>query len=178
MTGQRKVAIRIMVFGAAIIIATSVAGFCGGLRLNLTPSYPLGIWRIEPINRVARAGDLVFICPPETAAFTLGVERGYIAKGLCPGGTGPLIKTIVGVAGQVIAVDERVIVDGAPLPNSTVRVADAEGRLLPNFTGGPVPKGFVFLHSNFGGSYDSRYFGPIPDAGILGLAVPIFVLAP
>lgn len=178
MMRQQKVAIRTLAFGAAIVTAASIAGFWGGLRLNLTPSYPVGIWRIEPLDREAMTGDLVFICPPDTPAFVLGLERHYLAKGLCSGGTGPLIKTIVAVAGQVIAIDLGVIIDGTALPNSAVHSVDAEGRTLPRFAGGRVPADFVFLHSDFGGSYDSRYFGPIPGEGILGFALPVFVLAP
>lgn len=174
---QKKVAASILAIGVGIVISVFVAGFWGGLRLNLTPSYPLGLWRIEPLDRKVAAGDLVFICPPETPAFVLAVNRGYLPKGLCPGGTGPLIKTVVAVAGQDVEIDTAVSIDGAILPSSTVRTVDAVGRPLPAFSGGRVPPNSVFLHSAFGGSYDSRYFGPLPVNGILGLANPILVLA-
>lgn len=172
---QRKFAIAALAIGAAIFGAIAGAGFWGGLRLNLTPSFPRGIWRIEHLGREAAVGDRVFICPPNTPAFVLGLERNYLLKGLCPGGMGPLIKTIVAVAGQVIDIETAVIIDGHALPNSVVRAADFADRRLPRFGGGPVPPGFVFLHSDFGGSYDSRYFGPLPASGILGLAVPVLV---
>lgn len=175
---QRKIAIGTLAVGAGTLLALAIVGFWGGLRLNLTPSYPLGIWRIQPIDREAVVGDLVFICPPDTQAFVLGVERGYLPAGLCPGGKGPLIKRVIAVAGQVIGIKDTVIIDGAVLPNSGVRSTDAEGRPLPRFAGGQVPVGFVFLHSDFGGSYDSRYFGPLPADGILGLATSVYVLAP
>lgn len=178
MSRQRKFAIRALTVGAAVFLALATGGFWGGLRLNLTPSYPLGIWRIQPIDREAVVGDLVFICPPDTPAFVLGVERGYLPAGLCPSGKGPLIKRVVAVAGQVIGIKDTVIIDGAALPNSGLRSTDAEGRPLSAFPGGQVPPGSVFLHSPFGGSYDSRYFGPLPADGILGLAAPVLVLAP
>ncbi|MCB1419113.1 MAG: S26 family signal peptidase, partial [Notoacmeibacter sp.] len=44
--------------------------------------------------------------------------------------------------------------------------------------GGVVPPDTVFLHSTLRGSYDSRYFGPILAAGILGLAKPVFTFTP
>ena len=34
--------------------------FVGGFRLNLTPSEPLGLWRIQPLHRTVSAGALVF----------------------------------------------------------------------------------------------------------------------
>ncbi|RUW00077.1 conjugal transfer protein TraF, partial [Mesorhizobium sp. M1A.F.Ca.IN.022.05.2.1] len=38
--------------------------------------------------------------------------------------------------------------------------------------------GFLFLHSDFAGSYDSRYFGPIPASGLLGRARPLLTFQP
>lgn len=178
MVRQRKIAIGALAVGAGILLTLAAGGFWGGLRLNLTPSYPLGIWRIEPLDREAVVGDLVFICPPTTPAFVLGVERGYLPTGLCPGGTGPLIKNVVAVAGQVVCIENAIVIDGVELPNSGVRSTDAEDRPLSPFASGQVPPGSVFLHSPFGGSYDSRYFGPLPADGILGLAASVFVLAP
>ncbi|MBE0581927.1 conjugative transfer signal peptidase TraF [Devosia sp.] len=178
MVRQRKIAIGALALGAGILSALAAGGFWGGLRLNLTPSYPLGIWRIQPIDREAVIGDLVFICPPDTPAFVLGVERGYLPAGLCPSGTAPLIKTVVAVVGQVVEVGDSIVIDGIELPNSRIRSMDAEGRPLSVFAGGQVPPGSVFLHSDFDGSYDSRYFGPLPASGILGFAAPVLVLAP
>jgi len=177
MVRQRKLAIATLAIGVVIFGVIAGAGFGGGLRLNLTPSFPIGIWRIEHLGREVEIGDRVFICPPNTPEFALGLARKYMLKGLCPGGMGPLIKTIVAVAGQSIDIQAEVIIDGHKLPNSMVRSTDVQGRALPRFGGGPVPPGFVFLHSDFGGSYDSRYFGPLPASGILGLAVPVLVFA-
>jgi conjugative transfer signal peptidase TraF len=178
MERQRKVAIGALVVGTGILLALAVGGFWGGMRLNLTPSYPLGIWRIQPTNQEAVIGDLVFICPPDTPAFGQGVERGYLPTGSCPSGTAPLIKTVVAVAGHVVEVEDTIVIDGIGLQNSLVRSTDAEGRPLSAFVGGQIPPGFVFFDSDFGGSFDSRYFGPLPTDGILGLAEPVFVLAP
>lgn len=177
MARQRKVAAGVLAVGAGLLLTLVAGGFWGGLRLNLTPSYPLGIWRIEPLDREAVVGDLVFICPPDTAAFVLGVERGYLPTGLCPSGTAPLIKKVVAAAGQVVGIEGTIVIDDVALPNSGVHSTDAEGRPLSAFAGGQVPPGSVFLHSDFGGSYDSRYFGPLPADGILGLASPVYILA-
>jgi len=155
-----------------------VGGWTAGLRVNLTPSYPLGLWRIVPLYRGVGVGDLIFICPPQSADFDLARMRGYLRSGLCPGWFSPLIKTVVAVSGQQIDISMTVAIDGTRLAHSDVRRTDAEGRQLPVFAGGVVPSGQVFLHSNFAGSYDSRYFGPIPVEGLLGLAVPVFTSEP
>lgn len=164
--------------GATGIAMLVFAGHFGGLRLNLTPSYPLGIWRIEALDRAVSVGDLIFICPPANAAFALALERGYVRRGLCSGGFGPLIKTVAATAGQHITIAGSVSVDGQPIENSAVLGADAEGRAMRSVSGGPVPPGYLYLHSDYAGSYDSRYFGPIPAEGLLGLARPLLTITP
>jgi conjugative transfer signal peptidase TraF len=163
---------------AAALIGVVGAGYLGGLRINMTPSYPRGLWRIVPFERNVAVGDLVFICPPRTPEFAMAWERGYLRSGLCPGWLSPLIKTIAATPGQRVEIADGVRVDGAPLAYSDLRPADGEGRELVPHIGGLVPIGHLFLHSEFAGSYDSRDFGPIPDDGLLGLAQPVLTLAP
>lgn len=153
----------------------ATVGFIAGLRINLTASYPLGLWRIEPMAREVAVGDRIFICPPQAAAFALARERGYLGRGLCPGWFSPLIKTVVALAGQHVVIDGSITVDGVRLAHSFVRPIDGEGRALAPDAGGIVPAGKLFLFSEFAGSYDSRYFGPIPATGVLGLALPLMV---
>ncbi|TJW00043.1 MAG: conjugative transfer signal peptidase TraF [Mesorhizobium sp.] len=164
---------------AAFVIGGSVvAAISGGYRINLTPSEPLGLWRIVALERPAAAGDLVFICPPQTPAMRIARERGYIRFGTCPGGVAPLIKTIIAVAGQHVEIGAGVSVDGRPIAFSDVAPRDGNDRPLTPFAGGVVPDESVFLHSPFKGSYDSRYFGPLPALSVLGLAQQVLTYAP
>lgn len=182
-TGRRRWARRqgagaILAAGSLTVAAIAGGAWLGGFRLNLTPSEPLGLWRIDPLDRPAVAGDLVFICPPAGPVSAFGLERGYFRSGLCDGGAAPLIKTVAATAGRRILVAADVVIDGEPLPRSRLSPADGEGRSLSPWPGGVVPPGQLFLHSPFAGSYDSRYFGPVPEAGLLGLARPVLVFDP
>ncbi|WP_245500841.1 conjugative transfer signal peptidase TraF [Rhizobium sp. BK251] len=149
-----------------------------GYRINLTPSEPLGLWRIVTLNLPATVGDVVFICPPQTAAMKDARDRGYLRSGLCPGGYAPLIKTIVATEGTRLVIDRSVTIDGRALAHSDVRTIDGSGRTLFAFAGSSVPAGEVFVHSPFVASFDSRYFGPIPASGILGRAEEVLTFAP
>ncbi|WP_312223674.1 conjugative transfer signal peptidase TraF [Rhizobium rhizoryzae] len=149
-----------------------------GFRINLTPSEPLGLWRIVRPDRPILVGDLIFICPPETAAMREARVRGYLRFGLCAGWVAPLIKTVVATPGQAIEIADDVSVDGRPLPQSLVARLDGQRREMVHYDGGVVPPGAVFLHSEFPGSFDSRYFGPLPMDGILGLAREVWTYAP
>lgn len=163
---------------ACIPLALFGLGYGAGFRINLTPSYPLGVWRIETLNRDVRVGDRIFICPPLTEAFREARKRGYVRHGLCPGWLSPLIKTVVALPGQVVEIGTSVAIDGLALPQSAIRQGDGSGRELTPDPGGIVPPDTLFLFSTFRGSYDSRYFGPIPAAGVLGLAKPVFTFTP
>lgn len=162
----------------AVIVGLAAVAYMGGFRLNLTPSEPLGLWRIVALQRPVETGDLVFICPPVTASFEEARRRGHVRRGLCPGGFAPLIKTVAALPGQHVEIAENVTVDGRPLPSSIVRASDGEGRPITPFKTGIVPLRNLFLHSSFASSYDSRYFGPVPDTGLLGLARPVLTFDP
>lgn len=161
----------------ALLGTISVAWF-GDYRINLTPSEPLGLWRVVRLDRPAAVGDLVFICPPLTAAMREAQIRGYLRPGLCPGCVAPLIKTVIAVTGQRVEVGASVTVNQEPVPSSATAQRDGQGRPMTPFRGGIVPADYVFLHSAFAGSYDSRYFGPLPASNILGLAQEVLTYAP
>jgi len=172
---------RTLLFLAGAVVVMSVVAataLTGGYRLNLTPSEPLGLWRIEQLQRPVSIGDLVFLCPPTTAVFEEARRRGYLRRGLCVGGVAPLIKTVAALPGQRVEITDHVLVDGRLVPASSVWRTDGEGRVLLPDSGGVVPPHHLFLHSPFASSYDSRYFGPIPDSGLLGLARPVFTFDP
>ena len=87
-------------------------------------------------------------------------------------------ETVAALPGQHVKITDHVVVDGRSLAASVVRKADGEGRTITPYPGGVVPPGHFFLHSSFASSYDSRYFGPVPDSGLLGLARPILTFDP
>ncbi|NNH65926.1 conjugative transfer signal peptidase TraF [Rhizobium laguerreae] len=178
MTVQQRRAIVVLSMAALVAILLVVIAVAGGYRINLTPSEPLGLWRIVPLHRPAAVDDLLFICPPDTAAMRAARARGYLRSGSCPGGVAPLIKTVIAVAGQHAEIGVSVSVDGRGVSSSSLALRDGKGRPLTPFPGGIVPPGCVFLHSVFPGSYDSRYFGPVPISGILGLAQEVFTYVP
>ncbi|WP_259665665.1 conjugative transfer signal peptidase TraF [Rhizobium binae] len=168
----------VFVATAALLLGAILVAWFGCYRINFTPSEPLGLWRIVKFDRPAGVGDLVFICPPQTPVMREARVRGYLRSGLCPGAVAPLIKTIIAVAEQRVDIGTSVTVDGHPVRFSELALRDGQGRPMTPFGDGIVPAGHVLLHSAFAGSYDSRYFGPVPASGILGLAREVLTYAP
>ena len=175
---RRRGAIMLLSTSLVAIAGLVTAAVVGGYRLNLTPSEPLGLWRIEKLNRPLEAGDLVFICPPPTAIFEEARRRGYLRRGLCAGGFAPLIKMNAALPGQHVEITDHVVIDGGSLAASVVRKTDGEDRTITPYPGGIVPSGHLYLYSSFASSYDSRYFGSVPDSGLLGLARPVITFDP
>ncbi|PWE52588.1 conjugative transfer signal peptidase TraF [Metarhizobium album] len=175
---QRSNAVALLLVAAFIVGGSVAAAIIGGYRINLTPSEPLGLWRIVALDRSASAGDLVFICPPQMPVMREARERGYLRSGTCPSAVAPLIKTVIAVAGQQVEIGAGVTIDGRRVAFSALAERDGKGRPMKPYRGGIVPEESVFLHSPFRGSYDSRYFGPLPASGILGLAQQVLTYAP
>ncbi len=178
MSRQRSCTLVTLFVAADVLIVLFAAGWIGGLRINTTPSEPLGLWLIVPLTRSVLPGETVFVCPPDNAAMRQARQRGYLRPGLCPGGFGPLIKTVIAVAGQRVDVTDHIAVDRVPIPGSRIMEKDGQGRSLRHDQSGMVRAGEVYLHSDFIGSWDSRYFGPVPQSGVLGLAQEVLTYAP
>lgn len=175
---RRRGVIQFLAGAGIVTVGLASIAYIGGYRLNLTPSEPLGLWRIAALRRPVETGDLVFVCLPATTAFEEARQRGYLRRGLCAGGVAPLIKTVAALPGQRVEITDHVVIDGRTLPASVVRKTDGEGRALSPDPGGVVPPHHLFLHSSFASSYDSRYFGAVPESGLLGLARPILTFDP
>ena len=131
------------------------------LRINATPSLPMGLYRETNDGRAA----LVEFCPQEPYG-SFAAARGYRSVGNCPDGAGPLMKPVVASAGDLVELSGRgIAVNGVLLPNTAPRSMDSKGRPMQSWSQGQyrVPAGFVWVASSYNPwSFDSRYFGPIP----------------
>lgn len=161
------------VFGGCLIAGQQPAG---SLRINTTASMPIGVWTVADLGAVTRGQAVVFCLPGAAAARAMA--RGYIGRGGdCPDGSEALLKPIVAVAGDLVALGPAgVSVNGEPIADSAVLPADRAGRPVAAAAGGTVAPGTVWLmsgHDRF--SFDSRYFGAVPVANLRGAAFPLAV---
>ena len=142
-----------------------------GFRFNPTPSLPKGIYRIAP--GAPERGDLVAFCL-ESPWAALARERGYLGSGSCPSGLRPLLKYLAGLPGDAVTVTPDGIqvepVSGsASVWPAPVRREDSMGRSLPesSLRAGMIPDGMALALSGHPGSFDSRFFGLVPLAGMV-----------
>ena len=145
---------------APFLIPTSLR-----LLYNPSESAAIGWYKIEYLNEPQRGDLVVAYLSPE--AEQLASARGYLPRGI------PVIKTVWATSGDKICIeDEMLLVSGQPL----VRLlkSDRHGRSMPAWLDGclTLPDNQVLLISDLtDDSFDSRYFGPLPEANIIGRAV-------
>lgn len=165
--------------GAAAAVLLGLAGtYAAGFRVNVTASMPAGLWHVEGADTVTR-GMTVTACLPASALRSLGVARGYLAAGYCPGGLEPLVKPVAAVGGDVVEVRAAgIMVNGEALPGTAPLSMDSAGRAMQGVPVGRyhVPPGQVWLLSGHDPrSFDSRYWGPVSTANIVSAARPVWV---
>lgn len=160
-----------------VAIAAVAAAALGALRINVSESVPVGFYAVRP-GAAPERGALAVACLPAGLEH-LALARDYLQPGECPGGAEPVLKPVAAVAGDTVDVTAAGIsVNGVPVvPPALVR--DSKGRVVAAVPPGRyvVPTGAVWLLSAHSPrSWDSRYWGAVPAAGVRGEAWPLLVL--
>lgn len=157
--------------GIAALAAPALHGPAARWVYNPSDSVPRGWYRIEPFDPshpALHVGDIVLARLPAEAA-ALAAQRGYLPERI------PLLKRIGAMAPQRMCIAQRAVyVDDVPV--ALAREADGLGRSLPLWSHcRALRAGELFLLSATNpASFDSRYFGPIDAAAVLGRAQPMW----
>lgn len=135
---------------------------------NASASVPVGLYSARPAVN-ARLGDLVAAHAPAPVA-RLMAERHYLPLRV------PMLKHVAAVTGQRVCRSGAVIlIDGKPVAEARSR--DRLGRALPRWSGcRTLRTGEAFLlNPASAGSFDGRYFGPVPTSGIVAVIDPLWL---
>ena len=146
------------------------------LTYNPSDSVAVGWYRVDPLDRRTSSpprplsvGSIVLVPLPVEAA-ALAAQRGYLPTRI------PLLKRVGAVAPQeVCVIGGSVRIDG--VPSAAVLSADRWGRPLPSWSQcRRLRPGELFLLSVTNpASFDSRYFGPVSVAAVIGVARPVWL---
>jgi conjugative transfer signal peptidase TraF len=153
------------VLASGLVVSTLLTLLVGShfIGFNNSPSAaPVGFyWRTAP--RPGR-GKLVEVCLPEAVA-EFAITRGYIGYGSCLGGAESVGKIVLGIPGDTVTVDPATVLKTDSLRRPIGHVPFGSYR---------VPAGEVWLYGAARNSFDSRYFGAVPIAGICDNLTPLF----
>ena len=129
------------------------------LLINETRSVPPGIYRQRPDQKLSR-GSIVALRQPQTA-------RAYLRSLGAPSDMRLLKRVAAAPGDRVCRVNDEIEALGLVV---RVKPRDRRRRLLPSWTGcRRLGADEVFLLGDTGDSFDSRYFGPVPTAGLDGV---------
>lgn len=169
---KKRTSILILLVTAGFIAAPILAREAG-LRINITESAPVGLWMVGGESHVER-GRLVSICPPAVPVVKAMAAARPLYRGDCKESWMiPLLKPIAAIPGDTVTIrrDGNAAVNGRGIPNTSANAVLA----WPAGTYAVAP-GQVWVFSTYSAdSFDSRYFGPVDTANILGTARPIMV---
>lgn len=159
---------------AAGVLLVAAGAWVTGLRFNLSASLPPGLYIVSR-GDVAH-GSIVLACLPASVS-GFARARGYIPRGVCPGGTAELGKLVLAMAGDTVTVSaEGLSVNGALVPESRARARDNLGRSLGRTPFGEylVRSSEIWLISHHPLGYDSRYFGPLTISSVRAVVRPLW----
>lgn len=154
--------------GAALISLLSIATAGGARPLllwNRTASEPEGLYlrQAAPV----RVGALVAFPAPAAAFPYADGHMSYLRRV-------PVLKSVAAVSGDhVCTEDGRLVINGQV--RAPILQQDRRGAVLPRWTGcRRLRDGEVFVFSDrIPNSFDSRYFGPVSRADIVGVFRPV-----
>ncbi|PZQ78123.1 MAG: S26 family signal peptidase [Variovorax paradoxus] len=144
------------------------------LVFNPSDSVARGWYRVDAVSDAGslhgrlRAGGIVLArLPADVAAFA--AQRGYLPERV------PILKRVGAVAPQAVCVMDRLVwIDGVPV--AAVLARDGARRPLQPwpYCRALVDSELFLLSDTNPASFDSRYFGPIDAAAVLGIARPVW----
>ena len=169
--GRRAGIVFLLIFLPLLVLT---ALYAAGFRWARTRSLPPGIYRLtDNVN-----DPLVSFCP-EGEASKISTERHYREEAwTCPDHFAPLLKPIAARSGDIVTVTkDGISVNGKALSKTRSYPYDGQHRPMNPWPEGTytVSPGMIWVLSAYNpASFDSRYFGPIPERLILKHGHPVW----
>jgi conjugative transfer signal peptidase TraF len=133
------------------------------LTYQVTTSMPKGFYLVTPSKHFHR-GDIVLFRPPKKfMAFML--QKKWLPK------SGLMLKYVIGVPGDYICQNKKwIYINHRQV--APIFYEYAPGKKLPNshFCGKLAQHQYLLMSTRLKRSFDGRYFGPVSDDKIIGIA--------
>ena len=162
-----RLATIVMTFGAVALVMSTMGEATPAYIWNASKSVPIGLYRLQPADRLA-VTELVAVRPPEPLATFLDLN-GYLPIGV------PMLKRVLALPGQTVCRKGLAIsVDAIDVGEALSR--DSRGRPLPGWQGCRVVGTDELFLMNWQSedSLDGRYFGFVPQSSVIGKALPVW----
>ncbi|MFH1216525.1 MAG: conjugative transfer signal peptidase TraF [Pseudomonadota bacterium] len=172
---------KIIVGGCLLLIVLLIGGAAANLTFNITPSWPLGLYHSKNIteNLDGYKEQLVLVClDPDNPVIRKANDLEILPPGTgCPGRQAPLMKKLVGIPGDQVAItDQGVMINDQLIKNSKIKFKIFEAEYHPGYSHTLQPNEYWIMSDYNANSLDSRYFGPVPRAQIKQSTQPILTI--
>ena len=164
----------------AVITLSLAALVSGKMILNVTPSYPLGLYGTKPAHNLQDfKNQLVLICSDlSNPIIKLADQYKILPPGQsCPESElAPLLKRLVGVPGDQVAItNQGITINGHKIENSKIKYKFFEQMIHPGVY--TLKSNEYWVMSSYNAdSFDSRYFGPVKRQQIIRRVYPLLTI--
>jgi conjugative transfer signal peptidase TraF len=156
-----------MVFAVGSIVVALMYRPSPRIIYNPSSSAPRGWYMVKAPAELSR-GDFALVKLPAPIA-RFADQRGYLPM------TVPLLKRVGAVEGDRVCGNLGIVyINGIPTAQSLER--DGAGRLLITWSDCRRLKAveLFLLGTSSAASFDSRYYGPVTEKSVIGVAVPLW----
>jgi conjugative transfer signal peptidase TraF len=146
-----------------------------GLRINLTESIPIGVYKLNT-NSIVKKGDYVEFCLNKRES-EIAYMKSYIGTGSCWGKYEALAKRVIAEPKDDVTVTRDYIeINGNKYNQYKQKVYSQYGEKanLISYKNKILKGYFMVGDSDIVNSWDSRYYGQIPSSNIRGVLTPIW----
>lgn len=163
---MKKLSFWLTLSGISLLIFGSIFDPLDRLIWNRTASAPTGLYWLsdDPFTR-----DRWVVVSSQSAVAEWAEARGYVGKNW------PLLKQIAGLPGdEVCRNGSEIRINNQPA--AVAKDIDSSGRNLPVWEGcSTLQADQIFLLTPHPASLDGRYFGPIKQTDLDGVAIPLMI---
>jgi conjugative transfer signal peptidase TraF len=169
-------ALKLAAGGLSLAVLLPLAVHSSNLRWNRTDSVPTGLYRIVDLSR-APGTQYAGLCLPESMLDEARRTGITLPAGECPTGVAPLLKPLYEATPQtpVVFTERGFKIHGRLLRNTAPKSFSSKGRPLEHIPFGVYTAGTWAISDWNADSFDSRYFGPIPESSIRFHLVPFLL---
>lgn len=161
---------------SASLVGLTTLCYQQNIRFNSSSSMPYGLYK--KANGDINRGSIIAACLPSNIAIE-GVKRGYLGKGICPDGSSPIIKKLIGLPGDQIIINQKEIIVNGQHYLAPQQRYDSNKLLIRSWVkiNTPINSNGYWLYgeNNPTRSWDSRYYGSIKIDNLVGKYKPLVI---
>lgn len=157
---------------SAVILSLSILMRSDELIINISSSLSPGFY-IRATGSIEH-GDIISFCLAKPSQ-TFGLQRGYLMSGQICHGSVPLLKEVIAVPGDDVALSMTSIIVNGKVYSAVTDLVDSQNRKLFIFPRGTYlhTSGYWLFGNNSVKSWDSRYWGPVQSFQIISKMKPL-----